>query len=480
VKRDRLPLGVIGELGRLGVTADQLHPIQHGLVGILAAELQHLQQPDQPTAVVVGVGGPVGRLHRPAIRRARRLVLSHQIPQILLAHHREHHGAHQIIRVGKCRIGHPEQQPLLALHPLERVHQLASHPALGAGPDPVHRGQQQGHQRIGDLAAATVQQRRQQRHLKLRRMRPGVAGRLSHRLVPPLPHDPRRHVAEQAVRQPEGDDGRQLPDLTQHRRQTDRPRRRLDLPQQVRLLVVTAIIARPDQRQQLADRLRGQPACDPACQQLAGLRQRRLHIPVGLIRRRRLQRAQPALGQELLPDQLIAPFPLRRAASEELHHLGPILFTAKPEPEVRPDLVAMTLDSPPRPVVARQLRRIGLHRACHELHGIRVQFAMVAGEAPKAAIEPQQQRERELAIAVLDRDQVDLVCAEGPVFDQLTEAEWSKATHKRSSSRTSHRASHMITNLAPGRTVLTNAPTRRQRSHPPQHQDARPPAEPSP
>ena len=128
---------------------------------------------------------------------------------------------------------------------------------------------------------------------------------------------------------------------------------------------------------------------------------------------------------------------LRRAGSEELHHLGPILFTAKPEPEVRPDLVAMTLDSPTRPVVARQLRWIGLHRACHELHGIQVQFATVAGEAPKAAVEPQQQRERELAIAVLDRDQVDLVYAEGPVFDQLTEAEWSKATHKRSSSRTS-------------------------------------------
>ena len=291
-------------------------------------------------------------------------------------------------------------------------------------------------------------------------MRPGVTGQLGHRLVPPLLHDPRRHVGEQAVRQPDGDDGRQLPDLTQHRRQTDCPRRRLDLPQQVRLLVLPAIIARPDQRQQLAKRLRGQPACDPAGQQLAGLRQRRPHIPVGLIRRRRLQRAQPALGQELLLDQLIAPFPLRRAGSEELHHLGPILFTAKPEPEVRPDLVAMTLDSPTRPVVARQLRRIGLHRACHELHGIRVQLATVAGEAPKAAVEPQQQRERELAIAVLDRDQVDLVCTESPVFDQLTEAEWSRATHKCSSSRTSIPPSHTITNLAPGRTVLTNAPIR--------------------
>jgi hypothetical protein len=36
-----------------------------------------------------------------------------------------------------------------------------------------------------------------------------------------------------------------------------------------------------------------------------------------------------------------------------------------------------------------------------------------------------------------------------PMFDQLTEAEWSGATHKRSSFRTPHPASHMITNFRP-------------------------------
>jgi len=36
-----------------------------------------------------------------------------------------------------------------------------------------------------------------------------------------------------------------------------------------------------------------------------------------------------------------------------------------------------------------------------------------------------------------------------PVFDQLTEAEWIGATHKRSSFRAPHPASHMITNFGP-------------------------------
>jgi hypothetical protein len=53
-----------------------------------------------------------------------------------------------------------------------------------------------------------------------------------------------------------------------------------------------------------------------------------------------------------------------------------------------------------------------------------------------------------------------LVIAQRPVLDQLTKAQRSRATHKRSSSRTSSPTRHMITNLAPGRTVLTNTPTR--------------------
>ncbi len=78
--------------------------------------------------------------------------------------------------------------------------------------------------------------------------------------------------------------------------------------------------------------------------------------PVGLIRRRRLQRAQPALGQELLLDQLMAPFPLRRAGSEELHHLGPILFStsAAATPRSRLSLVTAGAD---RTVSAHRRRR---------------------------------------------------------------------------------------------------------------------------
>jgi hypothetical protein len=71
-------------------------------------------------------------------------------------------------------------------------------------------------------------------------------------------------------------------------------------------------------------------------------------------------------------------------------------------------------------------------------------------------------RATELGIAMLDGHQAGLLIAQRPVIDQLTKAQRSKATHKRPSSRTSSPARHMITNLAPGRTVLTNTPTSRR------------------
>src|SRR5258708_1950552 len=85
-----------------------------------------------------------------------------------------------------------------------------------------------------------------------------------------------------------------------------------------------------------------------------------------------------------------------------------------------------------------------------------MQLAAVPGEAPVPTVIPQQQRERELGIAMLDGHQPGLVIAQRPVLDQLTKAQRSKATHKRSASRTSSPTRHMITNLALGRTVLTN------------------------
>jgi len=274
VHRDRLACRVVGQARRADVAADQRQRVQHRPVRAAAAELEHLQQPDQAAAVVVGVRGPVGSLHRAPPGWPRRLVLRHQVPQVLLTHHREHHRADRVIRAGQRRVGHPEQQALFPLHPPERVHQLGGHLPLSPGPDPVHRRQQHGHQRIGDLPAAAEHQRRQQRDHQLRRMRAQVTGRLDHRLIPPLLQRRRTHISEQAGRQTERGQRRQLLGLGQHRRQADRARRGLDPAKQIRLRVIPGILARPGQRQQPGDRLRIQPGRDPPGQPLASLEQR--------------------------------------------------------------------------------------------------------------------------------------------------------------------------------------------------------------
>ena len=74
--RDVLPGGVVGQAARGGVAADQRQGLDHRLAGAVAgAELQHLQQLDQPAPVVVGVGGPQRGLHGAPVGRAGGLVL---------------------------------------------------------------------------------------------------------------------------------------------------------------------------------------------------------------------------------------------------------------------------------------------------------------------------------------------------------------------------------------------------------------------
>lgn len=58
---------------------------------------------------------------------------------------------------------------------------------------------------------------------------------------------------------------------------------------------------------------------------------------------------------------------------------------------------------------------------------------------------------------MLDRHQVDLVLQQRPMLNQLTKTQRRRALYKRSSFRTSRSRRHMITNLAPGRVILTNA-----------------------
>jgi hypothetical protein len=289
-------------------------------------------------------------------------------------------------------------------------------------------------------------------------MRAQAAGRLDHRLIPPLLQRRRCHVGEQAGRQTERGDRRQLLGLGQHRRQADRTRRRLDPPQQIRLLLNAGIIARPGQGQQPGGRLRRQPARDPPGQPPAGLEQRRPHIPFHLIRRRRFQPPDPGTRPGTPPGPAHNAVPAAPRHPPGTPPAWPRPPSRTPGPEVAPDLMAVPLDGPSRPVITRQLRRVGRYRAGHELHRIRMQLAPVAGEAPVPAVETKQQREGEPAVAVLDGHQIGLVLTQSPVLDQLTKAQRSRGSHKRSSSRTSSPGSHMIMNLAAGHTLLTNAP----------------------
>jgi len=54
---DRLPARVVGQARKAGVAADQLQRVEHRPMGcVVRAELEDLEQADQPAPVVVGEG----------------------------------------------------------------------------------------------------------------------------------------------------------------------------------------------------------------------------------------------------------------------------------------------------------------------------------------------------------------------------------------------------------------------------------------
>jgi len=177
--RHRLTHRVVGDVSRFRVPADQRQGLDDRLVcGIAAAERQHAQQPDQAAPVVVGVGRLQRGRHGAPVDRALGLELVHQLPQRLLTagHRGEHHLADRVIRGGPRRLGDLEQDVFLAAHPLEGVDQLGGDLLLCPGGDPVHGGDQQVHQRVGDLPFPLVQQRCQQRQPQRHRVRTQVRG----------------------------------------------------------------------------------------------------------------------------------------------------------------------------------------------------------------------------------------------------------------------------------------------------------------
>jgi len=152
---------VLQPAGRGG---DELEGGQHRLVGAPGAKLEHLEEPDQAAPVVVGVRGAQRGLDGALVDRALGLVLVDQLAQRLLAagHGRIDDLPDGVVGRGQGRGGDREQDVLLAGDPLEGVDEFLGDSAVGAGGDPVHRGNQQVDQGVGELAFPGGQQRREQ------------------------------------------------------------------------------------------------------------------------------------------------------------------------------------------------------------------------------------------------------------------------------------------------------------------------------
>ncbi|WP_326637263.1 hypothetical protein OIE67_05475 [Nonomuraea fuscirosea] len=149
--------------------------------------------------------------------------------------------ADRIVGLAERGVGDLEQDVLLSVHRLNAL--ISSLVTLAVGPrlDPMHGGDQQFHQRVGDLPLSLLDQRRQQEHRQLARMCAHVGGRLHRCPGPPGGQHLGRHVGEQSGRQFDRARRRQLADLGHHRLQAHVARRGLDQRQQVGVGVVIVL-----------------------------------------------------------------------------------------------------------------------------------------------------------------------------------------------------------------------------------------------
>jgi hypothetical protein len=159
VGRDALAGRVVGQPG-VGVSPDQVQGVEDRPVGgVVRPELEHVAELDQAAPVVVGVRGLQRGLHGASVHRTLRLELVDELPQGLLAvgDRRVDHLLHRVVRPVERGLGDGEQQVLLTGHALERVDQFLGDFPVGTGADPMHRGDQQLHQGVGDLPQPRVQ-----------------------------------------------------------------------------------------------------------------------------------------------------------------------------------------------------------------------------------------------------------------------------------------------------------------------------------
>ena len=142
IQRDRLGrVIVLRPTVAVGVAAQQLDRVHHrSVAAVVAPKLQRGQQIRQQPPVVVGVGARQHGTHPRPTRGLGGLVLGHHVAQALLsARGREHHLPHRSLGVIQAGFGDPGQHRVFVLDPAKLSEQLAFHPLLGAGVDPVHQ-----------------------------------------------------------------------------------------------------------------------------------------------------------------------------------------------------------------------------------------------------------------------------------------------------------------------------------------------------
>jgi hypothetical protein len=321
-----------------------------GARGVGGAELQRVQQLDQALAVMIGVG----RLEHPllvlTVARSLGPVLLQQGGQRLrpARHSRVDHLADQAVRTTQCRLGHLEQDVLLARDPFQLGDELVHHPGLRAGVDPVHRGDQQVHERVSDLPLPAVQQGGQQRELDGVLVLTQVAGSLHGGSRPPRSEHLRGDIGEQPRGQPDMTEQGQLGGLFLTRLQAHIAGIRLDEGERLPAIPVPAgVIAGLRDQRQHPGRGRGRDAGgDPQRQGRVRLVQRRADDPADPVRGRRLDQLIAAVPEELLAHPLRMTFPVAGMLSQPGGELPGVGDRAFPEPEERADLGTVVLERP--------------------------------------------------------------------------------------------------------------------------------------
>jgi hypothetical protein len=358
----------------------------------------------------------------------------HQLAQRLLAaaHRREHHGADFAIGLGQGRLGDLEEDVLLARDPLEGVDQLVGHLLLGAGTDPVDRGDQQVDQRVGHLPLALHQQGRQQGEPRLRAAAAQMRRGFHRSLLPPTGQYLRCHIGEQARRQPDRPDRGQLADLAQHRLQAHVPRHRLHQRQHrlpvgiLRCLLLVrlrrAVPLGVDQGKDPVADLRCHPGGDRGEPCLLRRVQRRAHHPGDPVRRGRLDELLAAVLEQFHPDPVSVALRAGHVDRQPGGQLVRVLHRAHPKAQVIAYLGAVVLDRPPGPLVQPEVRRGHLHLPGDEINDLVREVGPSPGELPNSRVVLEQEGGAQARRTPFARHQLPLVIEHRPVLDLLVHA----------------------------------------------------------